>query len=420
MTDNPQHVVAVIGGAVAGSMAAQVLAEHGARVVVFEQNARPYGKIEDGLPRWHAEQRIREYARIDERLDRPEVEFVPCCRLGSDLDFAELTEQWGFSAVILANGAWRDRPFPVEGADGHIGHGFEYQNPFIYWFNHHEEAGYEGPRLHVPDGTVVAGGGLASIDVAKACQFELYGRALRDRGIAVDLHQMETKGIRFTCEQHGIDPADLGIDGCLLIYRRSVQDMPVAQAPPDATAEQLEKTRTVRQKILNRAMEKYCFRMEELTVPVGLEVAGGEVTGVRVQRTHLEDGRAIADPETETVIETGLVISSIGSLPEAIPGIAMEWETYAMADQSLGIYQGAEGVFAVGNVVTGQGNIRSSLVHARRVAEHLEEHYLRGRAPLTSERVAALEERVREQQERVRYDGDYAAWVSRDGSLAPR
>src|SRR5262249_14993703 len=51
------QVVAIIGGATAGAEAAGMFADRGAIAVVFEQNARPYGKVEDGLPRWHAKLR---------------------------------------------------------------------------------------------------------------------------------------------------------------------------------------------------------------------------------------------------------------------------------------------------------------------------------------------------------------------------
>src|SRR3984893_6767727 len=70
MTNPGHHFVAVIGGAISGSVAAEILADHGIRVAVFDQNPRPYGKIEDGLPRWHVEQRKQEYARIDARMKK--------------------------------------------------------------------------------------------------------------------------------------------------------------------------------------------------------------------------------------------------------------------------------------------------------------------------------------------------------------
>ncbi len=53
MKPSGHHYVVVFGGAVAGSEAASQLAERGIRVIVFDQNALPYGKIEDGLPLWH-------------------------------------------------------------------------------------------------------------------------------------------------------------------------------------------------------------------------------------------------------------------------------------------------------------------------------------------------------------------------------
>jgi ferredoxin/flavodoxin---NADP+ reductase len=58
MTDTPYHFAAIVGGAIAGSVAAEILAENGIHAVVIEQNERPCGKIEDGLPHWHVEQSL--------------------------------------------------------------------------------------------------------------------------------------------------------------------------------------------------------------------------------------------------------------------------------------------------------------------------------------------------------------------------
>src|SRR6202008_2899408 len=122
MTNPGHHFVAVIGGAISGSVAAEILADHGFLVAVFEQNTRPYGKIEDGLPRWHVEQRKQEYGRIDARLKKPGVYYIPSVKLGRDVDFQDLCHKWGFSAVILANGAWRDRDLGIPGAEKFVDH----------------------------------------------------------------------------------------------------------------------------------------------------------------------------------------------------------------------------------------------------------------------------------------------------------
>ena len=127
----PSHCVAVIGGAVAGAEVAGALAGRGVEVAVFEQNRRPYGKIEDGLPRWHVALREKEYETIGAKLSLPSVHFVPCTEIGRDVGFRELSDEWGFSGVVLACGAWRDRPLPIEGADAYVGRGLIYQNPFI-------------------------------------------------------------------------------------------------------------------------------------------------------------------------------------------------------------------------------------------------------------------------------------------------
>ena len=192
---SPRYVIGVVGGATAGAETAGLLAERGAVVVVFEQNARPYGKIEDGLPRWHVKLRQKEYETVNERLDHPNVHFVPLTRIGRDIDFRELTQEWGFTAVILALGAWRDRPLPLAGADAFIGRGLLYQNPFIYWFNHFTEPDYDGPQYEPADGAIVVGGGLASIDVMKVLQIETVRRALAQRGIQEDALHIEHAGV---------------------------------------------------------------------------------------------------------------------------------------------------------------------------------------------------------------------------------
>jgi len=56
----PRYIVAIIGGATAGAETAALLAQRDVASVVFEQNPRPYGKIEDGLPRWHVKLRHKE------------------------------------------------------------------------------------------------------------------------------------------------------------------------------------------------------------------------------------------------------------------------------------------------------------------------------------------------------------------------
>ena len=425
---NGRHFVAIVGGAVSGSVAAELLSEDGIEVVVIEQNERPFGKIEDGLPRWHAVQRKKEFDKITARLTRPGVHFVPCTKLGRDFTFEDLAQNLGFSAVLMANGAWRDRPFPVPNSDRWVGRGLEYQNPFIQWFNHRNEKEYLGPWVEVPQGVAVFGGGLASIDVVKICQLESFGRAMRNRGQYWDMKECEKKGITKFCAEHGVnDPATLGVEPCTLYYRRSIDNMPLAAMAENATPEQREKTINARRKLLEIAQKKLLFKVQDCTIPVEFVIESGHIRGVKVQRTEVIDGRAVPIEGSEEIVRTNLIISSIGSLPETIAGVPMKGNHYRWESWDLGKLEGYDGVFGIGNVVAGKGNIRASLLHSQHVTNYLRENYFRaaigaaqaeavkqhldGRDPLPPAKSEELRGVVRERQERVGYDGEFTKWI---------
>ena len=321
---SPRHAVAVVGGATAGAEAASILARHGVVCAVFEQGVRPYGKIEDGLPRWHDKLRRKEFETISGKLDHPLVQFVPSTKVGADLALGELAEQWGFSAVILANGAWCDRPFPVDGAERFEGKGLAYQNPFIYWFNHFPERDYDGPEYEIADGAIVVGGGLASIDVIKVLQIEATRRALADRGAEVDALEIEHAGIPAVLARHEITWSDLGLQGATLYYRRRVEDMPLAPGPEEPDPVRQAKVEATRRKILEKAMQKFSFRVVPLHLPVAIHSEDERLSGLRFQCTEVVDGRAVPIEGAFVDVDTPMVVSSIGSIPEPLPGVPLD------------------------------------------------------------------------------------------------
>ncbi len=438
----PRHAVAVVGAATAGSEIARILAELGALVVVFEQNPRPYGKIEDGLPRWHVKQRRDEYEDINSRLDHPNVEYVPLTRLGRDIQFEDLESKWGLSAVVLTTGAWRDRSFPVEGADRFIDKGLVYQNSLIYWFNHYPEAKYDGPRYELTQGAIVVGGGLASIDVVKVLQIEYTLKALAERGINEDMVRIEREGIEPVLASHGLKWADLGIKPCRLFYRRRVLDMPLSDIPPDAPPKRAEALRMARQKILDKATRKFLFEFQDLSVPAEVIAEGDRMVGVRFSRTELVDGRVKVKPGTEHDVRAALTISSIGSIPEPLPGIPCKGEVYEYVDMDIGLLtNGPTAVFAAGNVLTGKGNIKDSLNNGTEIGTMVAESYLglsdkeipitgeirkqaeaegkkiataiKQREPLAPEQIESIRARVKERQRAVGYEQNFREWIAK-------
>lgn len=442
----PVHLVAICGGAVAGSEAAALCAERGVTAIVLEQNARPYGKIEDGLPRWHRALRRKEYDRIDANLRRDRVIYVPSTRLGQDVTLHELTGGPRVSALILANGAWRDRRLPVEGIDAYVGKGLLYQNPFVYWFNHYPEAGYAGPRYEAPDGALVVGGGLASIDVVKILALEAYRRALAARGIDAGVEELEHRGIAHFLQGRAIDPADLGVEGPTLLYRRRKKDMPLASAPPGASPERLAKIEAARERIVDKVIRDYFVKLEPCVTPVGALVEGDRLVGLRLQRTRIEGRRVIPIEGTEHERRAPLVVSSIGSVPEALEGVPLQGELFRYRDWSTGELEGLPGVYGLGNVLTGKGNIKESRKSAQEVMGGVLETYLGVAAStesadevvdvlheqardhvegaveqaLNGPRVAPEDSRrifdlVRRRWEATGYDGDYDRWMAKVG-----
>lgn len=442
MEQRSQHIVAVIGGACAGAEVAAHLADQGVEVVVFDQGRRPYGKIEDGLPRWHRAQRLREYGIIDDKLDRPLVHYVPLTRIGEDVEMEALIQ--GYSAVVLACGAWRDRPFPLPQARPFVGRGLVYQNELVRWYNHLEsEDAVEAP-VEIADGALIVGGGLASVDVAKLHMFELIRRALALRGLPFDCEAADKLGVDKILAQHDLAWEDLGIEGVTIFYRRRLEDMPLMTMPEGASAEKVAKVEAARVKIIERSIRKYRFNVEPLARPADVVVEGGQLVGVIFDRMTVEpDG--VLKPTGEQLTRRGpYVVSSIGSIPEPIPGVPMRGELFDFEDWDLGRLTGLPTVFGAGNVVTGKGNVIVSRRHGGAIGAHVAAHLMGvsealedgpteltaaapvARAKVHAEGVAALLSSMtpppvsqREatlaaaaaRQATVGYTGDYRTWV---------
>ena len=440
--DEARHVVVIVGGAVAGSEAAALCAERGILSVVIEQNDRPFGKIEDGLPRWHDKLRRKEYEHIGKNLARPGVIFVPRTRLGSDVTLAQLTERWGANAVLLASGAWRDRAlFP--GVDAYLGRGVANQNALVYWYNHRHEQGYAGPQFDLPDDVAVIGGGLASIDVVKIVNFELYRQALAKHGVHTTTLELEHAGIPQFVQQHGLTLEQLGVRGVTLYYRREKTAMPLATPPDNATPQQIEKNQQVRAKLMDKVIEKYLVRFQPNFAPLEPLIEDGRCVGMRFQRTRTVAGKLESIPGDLVEVRTPLVVSSIGSVPAPLPGLPMKGELIDFEDWNSGRVRGLVNVFGLGNVLTGKGNIKESRKNALEIGAHLVHNYLglhretpleheldvmhdeaRQRAqeaadrieaqPLVPrERIEAMLSDVRALWSRTGYDGDYAQWIER-------
>jgi hypothetical protein len=266
--------------------------------------------------------------------------------------------------------------------------------------------------------------------------------ALQARGFAADLLTLEHDTISKFLQAHNLTLQSLGLQGCTLVYRRRMIDMPLADMPPDAMPERAQIVHRGREKILHNFQAKYLFRFMELTAPVDKVVEDGRMIGLKLARTEMKDGRPAILPGAEFICRAPLVISSIGSIPELIPGIAMDGELYKIRDKETGQLEGFASVFGLGNVVTGRGNIKASFDHGRQVADTVMEDFLAWRQEdyeellrrggvvaaqraesiadflntkklLSVEPIENIHQRLRRLQEQTGYDGDYRGWIAR-------
>ena len=399
-------VVLIIGGAVSGSTAVKKLTDEGIRCVVVEQNRMPYGKIEDGLPRWHEKQRISEYFKIDDIISNDLVDFVPLTRIGEDISFEEIYNM-GWSCIYFANGAWKDRSFPIKEIEQFDN--FYYQNPFVYWFNHYHESSYNGPKVDIKDDTIVIGGGLASIDVCKITQLELVRQKVESKIENFDIIEMEHKGIPKYLEQYDLKYEDLGIKGTTLVYRRNVENMPLTTIPEDAAPEMVEKRKLARRKILNNTLDKFLFKVAECTQPVGLSYEDNMLNGIEVIENEIIDGKLIAKENSNKILHGNTFISSIGSLPEPIQGIPMDGSTYNIIDEDSGKFDELDKVHGMGNAITGKGNIKASRVSAKTVGDLTIDLI----NDIDQDLIDNIDSKVKEWQSKSSYDGNYFEWKAK-------
>ena len=190
----------------------------------------------------------------------------------------------------------------------------------------------------------------------KIVQILTVQKALKKHGINEDIFTLE-RGIDKVLEKHNLSMKSLGLKGATLFYRKRAKDMPLK---PYSDESQKEKAQEVSEKMLNLTKDRYLFNFESNSIAVGTLLRNDQFDGLIFQRTLVEDGRSIPIEGSEYEFHTPLVISSIGSLPEPIKGLPSENDLLKTQSQDECKIAGFENVFAIGNAVTGRGNIKES------------------------------------------------------------
>lgn len=323
--------IAIVGSGPAGYYTAEAAVKKWgdeARIDVFDTLPVPFGLIRTGVAPDH--QSIKGVSRRYEKTAIGDtVRFVGNIAIGRDVSIEEL--QSLYDAVILATGAPKDRLLRIEGSDAENVIG---SAAFVGWYNGHPEFANLNPDLSGRHAVVVGMGNVA-LDVARILsktEDEFAGSDIVTHALdALRNSSLESVTILGRRGPHQImmTPKELGE---LLQLERASPQVESADLPPlddDAVLEPgMRKSVTLLREFAaippNIHGEKpIAIEFDFFASPKAIDVTDGRATGVVVEQTVVEAGRAIGTGETYG-IPADIVITCIGYETSPIEGVPFD------------------------------------------------------------------------------------------------
>ena len=320
--------IAVIGSGPSGYYTAEAALKQWDKDVavdIFDALPVPYGLIRLGVAPDH--QSIKAVSRRYEATSLSEnVRFLGNVRIGRDISIEELRDL--YDAVVLATGAPHDRKagLPGEGLANVYG-----SAAFVGWYNGHPDFVDLDPDL---GGTtaVIVGNGNVALDAARILaktRAEFVGSDIV--GHALDL--IETSRLekivilgRRGPHQIAMTPTELGE---LAHLTRAWPRVDPADLPDEGEDAQLDPGQRKSVTLLRGfaaagAQDKPIeIEFDFFGSPRAILGQDGAVSGIEVERTRLEGGRAVGTGETY-VIPAGLVVTCIGYETSPIEGVPFD------------------------------------------------------------------------------------------------
>ena len=298
--------VAIVGAGPAGLACAFELIMQGYAVTVMDALSEPGGMLVGCIPPFRLPRPV--IAHDIELIRSLGVEFVNSVCI-KDL---KQVQQDGTDAVVLATGTWKDLTpgVPGEGSTGYLD-----CLEFLGRVN-------GGEQVQLSGVVTVIGGGNAAFDTARS--------ALR-----------------------------LGPDKVVILYRRSLNEMPAAPEERDAA-------------------EREGVEISYLVAPTRILHEAGRVTGIELVRMELgspdESGRRRPVPVTgsEFTQKADIVIPAIGQRPEpSFLNAEAVAEQGTLLCEPTGMLRGYEGVFAAGDALSGPSTVVEALASGKTVARQV-------------------------------------------------
>ena len=388
--------VAIIGSGPSGFYTADSLlkSDHDVQIDIIERLPTPFGLIRGGVAPDH--QTTKKVAKAYEKTAlKDEVSYFGNVEVGKDVSMDELREI--YDAVVLAVGAPTDRELGIPGADkaGVFG-----AADFVGWYNGHPNFTDLNPDLNV-GAVAVVGVGNVGIDVARVLvktPAEMAATDIADHAAkavqAAPLTDVYLLGRRGPIEAKftNVELREMG---------KLENSMPIVhpdQLPDEVTGDWSDRDLRLKERNLATMREfldvdptgkEKKVHFEFFANPV--EVLGGDkVEGLRVERTKVEDGRAIGTGEVFD-IECGLVVAAIGYYSIPIEGVPFD------NDKGIVVHQDGrvgDGVYAVGWIKRGPtGVIGTNKPDGETAAQQILEDVGNGSKPGRKALTAMLDER---------------------------
>ena len=378
--------IAIIGSGPAGyytAEAAQKLWGDQVAVDIFDMLPVPYGLIRTGVAPDH--QSIKAvYRRYETTSLTDNVRFVGNVMIGNDISIAEL--QGLYDAVVLATGAPHDKPVGMPGET--LGNVFG-SAAFVGWYNGHPAFAELNPGL-AGSNAVVIGNGNVALDVARILaktRDEFAGSDIVTHALdaleAAGTQRITVLGRRGP-HQIAMTPKELGELGHL---HRAVPLVDKADLPEEGEDALLEPGQ--RKSVTHLRNFAALSDAERAAKPIALEFdffaaprailgdaeSGGRVTGVEVERTRLEGGRAVGTGETY-VVPADIVVICIGYQTSPIEGVPFEESAGRFANDEGRILPG---LYCVGWARRGpSGTIGTNKPDGFAIIERIAEDYASG------------------------------------------
>ena len=314
--------VAVVGGGPAGLAAAELLRRYGHSVTIYEELPVLGGTAWYGIPDYHLDKDVLQYEA--ERIEGMGVQVIAGVKIGRDVSMDELRSD--YDSVLIATGAKDVSKSDTPGSDlKGVYDGYEFlEDVFVRGVEKYLEA----PTYNLGKKVLVIGGGNSALDCART--------ALRLTGGQVTI-----------------------------IYRRTEAEMPVDRTLVEEGKEE-------------------GLGLKFLLAPKAYTGKEGRVVKATMTVMKLGDvdasGRRSPVPTTETLdIECDSVLVAIGRGPSTFlqkkAGIRTGPKgAIAIDDRCM---TSVPGVFAAGDVVTGESLVVRAMAKGREAAQRVHE-YVRG------------------------------------------